>query len=242
MNKMKIEIWSDIACPYCYIGKRKLEQALDQFPNRDNIELVWHSYELDPEISAADSCKPYYSYMAKRFGSTVEQIQKSNKKVTQLAKEVGLDYNFDQLIVANTSKALRMVKLAALCNLATEMEEVLFKAYFTEGRNIGNNDTLIELGTEIGLDKNSIIDLLNSDKFAADIKADIEYSENELKLEYIPFYLINNKHIVQGSIPTEDYLSILQKAYTEWEKEGISTTRNDSIKGQSCSIDGHCSI
>lgn len=239
---MKIEIWSDIACPYCYIGKRKLEQALDQFPNRDNIELVWHSYELDPSITAADSCKAYYSYMANRFGSSVEQVQKSNAKVTMLAKEVGLTYNFDQLIVANTSKALRMVKLAALNNLATEMEEVLFKAYFTDGKNIGDNDTLVELGSQIGLDKGAITELLNGDRFVADIKTDIEYSENELKLEYIPFYLFNNKHIIQGSIPVEDYLNILQKAYSEWEQEGVSSTRNDSIKGQSCSIDGHCSL
>lgn len=242
MDKMKIEIWSDIACPYCYIGKRKLEKALEQFPHRDDIELVWHSYELDPDLTAAESCKPYSAYMMKRFDYTEEQVQKLNAKITKLAKEVELDYNFDQLIVANTSKALRMVKLAALSNLATEMEEVLFKAYFVDGKNIGSNDTLVELGTQIGLEKSAIIELLNSDRFAADIKSNIEYSENELNLEYIPFYLFNNKHVVQGSIAIENYLNILQKAYNEWKTEGVSSTRNDAIKGQSCSIDGHCSL
>lgn len=239
---MKIEIWSDIACPYCYIGKRKLEKALEQFPHRDDVELVWHSYELDPELTAADSCKPYNAYMHKRFGYTEEQAQKSNAKLVRLAKEVELNYNFDHLIVANTSKALRMVKLAALSNLATEMEEVLFKAYFIDGKNIGSNDILIELGTQVGLEESAIIELLNGDRFAADIKSDIEYSESELNLEYIPFYLFNNKHVVQGSIAIDNYLDILQKSYNEWKAEGVSSTRNKAIKGQSCSIDGHCSI
>lgn len=242
MNKMKIDIWSDIACPYCYIGKRKLELALDQFPDRNNIELVWHSYELDPSLTAEDSVRPYYSYMTKRLGLSEEQARKSNAKISQLAAEVGLTYNFDTIVVANTSKALRMVKLAALNNLATEMEEAAFKAYFTDGKNIYDNNVLTELGIGIGLDKAAITELLNSDKFAEEVKSDIEYSDDELNLEYIPFYIFNNKHVVQGSLPVKNYLEILQKAYSEWKKEGVSTSRNESISGQSCSIDGHCSI
>lgn len=243
MDKMKIEIWSDIACPYCYIGKRKLEKALEQFPHHNNIELIWHSYELNPDIKKSDANTPYYSYIAGHFGISEEQARKSNNKISALANEVGLRYDFDNLVVANTSKALRLVKLAALDNLATEMEEALFKAYFTDGKNIGDDNVLIELGTQIGMDSEPIKELLHSDHYIADIKSDIEYSENELNLEYIPFYLFNNKHIVQGSIPVEDYLNILQKSYAEWEKEGVSSTRSkDEIKGQSCSIDGHCSL
>lgn len=242
MEKMKIDIWSDIACPYCYIGKRKIEQALNQFPHRDKIELVWHSYELDPTLTESDSSKPYYSYITKRLGITEEQSRKSNAQINKMGQEVGIQYNFDSIVVANTSKALRMVKLAALDNLATEMEEALFKAYFTDGENIGDNNILTRIGSSIGLDSKAITALLNSDEFASDVQSEIEYADNELNLEYIPFYLFNNKHIVQGSLPVENYLDILHKSYTEWEAEGVSTSRNDSIKGQSCSIDGHCSI
>lgn len=240
MKKMKIEVWSDIACPYCYIGKRKLEAALDLFPHKDNVELVWHSYELSPDLPKTALSQPYYSYFAENFKMTGQEAIDTNAKVARLAKEVGLDYNFDKLVVANTSDALRLVKLAKEFDLATEAEEVLFDAYFITGKDISDRTTLIALGTKIGLSEQAIVQMLDSDRFVADIKADMQYSEQELKLEYIPFYLFNGKHVVQGSIPSEDYLSILVKSYSEWEKDGVSTKVEDMISGQSCSIDGVC--
>lgn len=241
MDKMKIEIWSDIACPYCYIGKRKLEMALDQFPNKDNVELVWHSYELDPNLPKEALESKIYGYFSMKYGVSVNEAHEAMKKTAALAKEVGLDYDFDNLVVANTSDALRLVKLAKESGLATETEEVLFDAYFVKGKDVSDRSTLIELGTAIGLDKERIISLLDSDKYLAEIKKDIEYSENELNLEYIPFYLFNNKEIVEGSIAVEKYLDILNKSYAEWEQNGVSTGRGEIISGQSCSIDGVCS-
>lgn len=241
MDKMKIEIWSDIACPYCYIGKRKLEMALDQFPNKDNVELVWHSYELDPNLPKEALESKIYGYFSMKYGMSVNEAHEAMKKTAVLAKEVGLDYDFDNLVVANTSDALRLVKLAKESGLATETEEVLFDAYFVKGKDVSDRSTLIELGTAIGLDKERIISLLDSDKYLAEIKKDIEYSENELNLEYIPFYLFNNKEIVEGSIAVEKYLDILNKSYAEWEQNGVSTGRGEIISGQSCSIDGVCS-
>ncbi|WP_165040304.1 DsbA family protein [Dysgonomonas sp. ZJ709] len=241
MDKMKIEIWSDIACPYCYIGKRKLEKALAQFPHKDKVELVWHSYELNPELPKKALDKTFYQYFAETHNTTEAAIKEDHIELIKLAKEVGLDYNFDQLVVANTSDALRLIKLAKESGLATEAEEVLFKAYFVDSEDISDRSVLIELGVEVGLSQDQIIKMLDSDKYINDIKKDIEYSENELNLEYIPFYLFNNKHIVQGSIASEEYLKVLKKSYDEWEQNGVSNERGDIISGQSCSIDGVCS-
>lgn len=241
MSKMKIEIWSDIACPYCYIGKRKLERALEQFPHRENVKLVWHSYELDPDLPKKAISQSIYSYFAKKYGMTENEARETQSNVAKLAKEVGLNYDFDNLVVANTSDALRLVKLADESNLATEAEEVLFDAYFVKGLDISDYKVLVQLGVQIGLKEDDILRMLDSDKYLTDIKKDIDFSENELNLEYIPFYLFNNKQIVQGSIPSEEYLKVLNEAYSEWKKNGVSSERGDIISGQSCSIDGVCS-
>ena len=159
-----------------------------------------------------------------------------------MAKGVGLDYDFDNLVVVSTSDALRLVKLAKVSGLGTEAEEVLFDAYFVKGQNISDPAVLVQLGTSIGLQETEILAMLDSDKYLSEIKKDIEYSENELGLEYIPFYLFNNKQVVQGSIPVEDYLKVLNEAYAEWEGSGVSSEKGEVISGQSCSIDGVCSL
>lgn len=241
MSKMKIEIWSDIACPYCYIGKRKLDKALDQFSHSKNIELIWHSYELDPQLPKKATSQSIYSYFAKTHNMSEEEARSTQAKVAALAKEEGLNYNFDKLIVANTSDALRLVKLANESGLATQTEEALFDAYFVKGLDISDRAVLVELGTKIGLKNDAISETLDSDKYLADIKKDVEYSENELNLEYIPFYIFNGKQVVQGSIASDDYLKVLNEAYAEWEQNGEASQRGDIISGQSCSIDGVCS-
>jgi protein disulfide-isomerase len=241
MSKMKIEIWSDIACPYCYIGKRKLEKALEQFPHSENVELVWHSYELNPELPGKATDQSIYSYFAKKYEIAEAEAREIQARAAKQAKEVGLDYDFDKLIVANTSDALRMVKLANESNSATEAEEVLFDAYFVKGLDISDRNVLVRLGTDIGLKEPDISAMLDSDKYLADIKNDVEYSENQLNLEYIPFYVFNNKQIVQGSILSKEYLRVLEEAYKEWQESGVSPERGDIITGQSCSIDGVCS-
>lgn len=242
MEKMKIEIWSDIACPYCYIGKRKLEMALAKFPNKDNVELVWYSYELDPSLPKDSLAKSHYAYLAGQKGIKQAEAKEISDKIAAQAKEVGLKFNFEKLIVTNTSDALRLVKLAKRHNLATEMEEALFKAHFTDGENVSDKSVLIRLGSQVGLKEKQITNMLSGNLFVADIQKDIDYSENKLNMEYIPFYLFNNKHIVQGSISVDDYLEVLNKAYAEWEQDGVASEQEEAISGQACSIDGNCSI
>ena len=225
MSKIKVEIWSDIACPYCYIGKRKFEKALEQFPRANDVEVIWHSYELNPDLPKGTHSE---------IGKNAHYNSNSNKKLQALAAEVGLEYNLDKLVYANTSDALRLVKLAKEKGLATEAEEVLFKAYFTDGKNVSSRQMLIEAGTSIGLDKAEIEELLDSERFLQEIKDDIAYSENVLNLEYIPFYQIDGKVTIEGSLAIDEYVKALEAA----------VSGNDdatSFSGQSCSIDGVCS-
>lgn len=239
---MKIDIWSDIACPYCYIGKRKLEKALSQFPHAKEVELVWHSYELNPSLPKTSIGKTMWQYMAEQHGNTEVVERKNCEKLIALAKEVGLDYNFDTLIVTNTSDALRLIKLAKKHNLADQAEEILFKAYFVDGLNISSKPTLMSLGKKIGLQEDDIQALFSSNEFLSEINEDIRYSEDDLELEYIPFYLFNNKDVIQGSLSVEEYLSVLEKSYKDWKVNGVSFQKGDRINGQACSIDGVCSI
>ncbi len=239
---MKIEIWSDIACPYCYIGKRKLENALSKFPYANEIELEWHSYELNPALPKKAERVSYYTYIANLHGNTEAEAREDLKELEELAKSVGLTYNFENLIVANTSDALRLVKLAKKSNLADQTEEVLFRAYFTDGEDISDRSTLINLGKEVGLAESDITVLLDSDEFLSDIESDIRHSEDDLDLEYIPFYLFNNKDVIQGSLADEEYLAVLDKAYQDWKANGVSIEKGDRLKGRACSADGVCSL
>lgn len=243
MKKMTVEIWSDIACPYCYIGKRKFEKALAQFEHRDEIKLEWHSYELNPDLPKKALDMSFAEYFSKENGASAEDVKAFCLKLTSLAKEQGLDFNFDNLIVANTSDALRLVKLANESGLADEAEEALFDAYFVKSKDISDRAILVELGVKIGLNEASIVKMLDSDKYLEQIEKDIDYSENGLNLEYIPFYYFNNKDIIQGSMEIEDYIDMLNKAYTEWKEHGVGQGDGEKRSGgRSCSADGVCSL
>lgn len=241
---MRIDIWSDIACPFCYIGKRKMEKALAQFPYSNDIKLVWHSYELNPDLPKGKYGKSYYEYLAEAKGVSLEEAENDFSDVMVLAKEEGLDFNPDKIIITNTSDALRLVKLANKYDLATEAEEELFNAYFVEGKDVSDKSVLINLGVKIGVPQGDITRCLDSFEYFEEVKNDTIRSEEEHNLEYIPFYLLNNKFIIQGSITSEEYLEVLNKSYNDWKSNGESKGDNkeNTLRGKSCSIDGTCSI
>lgn len=234
-NKMQIAIWSDIACPYCYIGKRKLEMALKEFPHSDQIELKWYSYELDPTLEKRDNNINYYEHIAQKYNKPIENVKKSNEKLVNLAKEVGLDFNFNKVIVTNTLDALRMVKLADKQGLATEMEEVLFRSYFTEGLCISDYKVLINLGKEIGLEEKTIEKMLNSEDFKEKILFDKERAEKRFKLNFIPFYKMGN-FFIEGSIEIPNYLKTIAIAFQSWLSDDLS--EGGKISGEACAADG----
>lgn len=240
---MKIEIWSDIACPYCYIGKKKLQKALEQFPHRDKVLLEYHCYELNPDLPKKALGKSFFEYFAEAHQMTLDEVKANCRHIAKLGEEVGLNFNFEKLVVANTSDALRLEKLAQSKGLTDKIGYILYEAYFANGEDVSDRSVLIRLGTRMGLPEADIVKMLDSDAYLVEIEKDIDYSENGLNLEYIPFYLFNNKHIVQGSISVEEYAEVLKKSYAEWEKSGVAdkVDNGDIISGQSCSIDGVCS-
>lgn len=239
---MKIEIWSDIACPYCYIGKRRLENALQKFPYSEEVDIIWHSYELSPDLPATPSDKSIFEHIASQHNISVEEQKMNMQKIATLAKSVGLDFNFDTVVVANTSRALRLVKLAHQHKLANEAEEALFEAYFTLGKDISDTQVLLNIGEKIGLLSNEIQNMLNSDQYESEVKEDICYSEEELDLQYIPFYRIDEKFVIQGSLTEEEYSDILERAYNAAKENNTSSDTINPMNGKACSIDGTCEI
>jgi predicted DsbA family dithiol-disulfide isomerase len=210
---MKIEIWSDVMCPFCYIGKRKFEAALEQFENKANVEVVWKSFQLNPDMKT-DPAKNITEYLAEIKGWSIQQAKEMNAHVTNMAKEVGLHYDFDKAIVANSFDAHRLIQLAKKHGKGDEAEEQLFKAYFTEGKNTDDHSTLIEIGIYIGLNEIEVKQVLASDQFADDVRKDIIEAQ-QIGVRGVPFFVVDRKYGVSGAQPTEVFLETLTKAWAE---------------------------
>jgi len=206
---MKIEIWSDIMCPFCYIGKRQLETALAEFPNGE-FEIEWKSFQLDPTITP-QSGKDVYTFLAERKGISVEQSIEMHKGVVERAKSVGLDYNFDKAIISNSLTAHRIIHLAKTKNLGDEMEEIFFKAYFTEGKDLNDARTLVELGSKAGLDSKEVQEIIeNENLYLNDVKSDIREAQ-EIGVQGVPFFVFDRKYAVSGAQPVEAFVNTIRE-------------------------------
>jgi protein disulfide-isomerase len=214
-NTFKIEIWSDILCPFCYIGKRKLEKALETFEGKEFLEIDWRSYQLDPDAKSQPNTD-VYDYLAKRKGQTRDWSVKMHEQVANTAKQEGLEYNFEKSIIANSYDAHRLIHLAKKYKLGDQAEETIFKAYFTEGKDIANKTTLIAIGKEIGLKEEEINEVLNSDKYGAEVRADIEEAQN-IGVRGVPFFVMDRAYAVSGAQPVEVFTETLEKTFEGWK-------------------------
>lgn len=212
-TKMKVEIWSDIMCPFCYIGKRKFEQALEQFDGKDKVEIIWKSFQLSPNL-VTDTTTNINEYLAVHKGISLAQAQQMNAQVSQMAKQVGLDYNLDQSVVANSFDAHRFSHYALSKGKQDAAEEKLFQAYFTEGKNMDDKITLMEIGTEIGLDANEIEKTLNSEMYRDAVIEDIKEAE-AIGVQGVPFFVFDRKYAVSGAQDTAVFLNTLQQTLNE---------------------------
>lgn len=211
---MKIEIWSDIMCPFCYIGKRHFEAALKQFPQANEVEIEWKSFQLDPTIPKMDERVDVYQYLADKKGMSLEQSKAMHENVIQMAKNAGLDYNFDIAVVGNSKDAHRLIQFAKTKELGDQAEEALFKAYFTDGKNMADMKDLIEIGTSIGLDSNELTSILESDAFAYEMMQDVQEAQN-IGVQGVPFFVFDRKYAVSGAQPVEAFLQTLEKVQSE---------------------------
>lgn len=236
-NKMKVEIWSDIMCPFCYIGKRKFETALSQFSHASDVEIVWKSFLLSPDMKTAPE-KNIHQFLSEHKDISIEQARNLNNQVALSARQNGLVYNLDKTIPANSFNAHRLSHLAKQHGLQDKAEEILFKAYFTDGKNIDDIPTLIQLGTEIGLDADKVKTALENNSYTDDVRQDI-YKARQIGVRGVPFFLFNNKLAVTGAQDSSVFLNTLEKALSEWKKENPQRII-ETVEGQFCDTDGEC--
>ena len=235
---MKVEIWSDVMCPFCYIGKRRFEKALEQFPARGGIDVVWKSFQLNPGMKTEPG-KNINQYLSEVKGWSLAQANQANNYVTNMAKEIGLTYDFDKAVVANSFDAHRLIQLAKASGKGDSMEELLFKGYFTEGKNIADHDTLFELAITIGLDPDAVKKVLNSNEYSDAVERDI-FEAQQIGVRGVPYFVLNDRYAVSGAQATETFLGALNKAWGEWEKErpALQDLTNDTAVV--CTPDGEC--
>lgn len=225
---MKVEIWSDFVCPFCYIGKRRFEQALAKFSHKNHVEVIYRSFELDPH-AARDSKHDTHEMLAAKYGMSYEQAQAMTNNVAQQAAEVGLAFHFNTAIQTNTFDAHRLMYFAASHEKMHEMTERLLQAHFTDSEHIGNHETLTALAKEIGLDPNETANMLAGEQYAEEVRKD-EQEARTIGVRGVPFFVINRKYAISGAQPSEVFLSALEKA---WSEEQPLTILHDSA-GDGC--------
>lgn len=212
-GKMKVEIWSDVLCPFCYIGKREFENALARFPAREHVEVEWKSFQLDP--SAPERAEgDMFDMLARERGGTREQAKAMVGGVVERARSLGLDYRMEQAVMVNSYDAHRLIQLAKSRGLGDAMEERLFKGYFTEGADLSDHATLQRLGEKVGLPAQDVAALWAGDAFGDAVRADGSEGRR-IGLRGVPFFVIVGKYAVSGAQADAHFLGALQQAWGE---------------------------
>lgn len=230
---LKIDIWSDVMCPFCYIGKRKFEMALDKFEHKNQVEVEWHSFQLDADLKPQPGVS-VYDYLAKRKNISREQSVQMHQQVTDMAASVGLKYHFDKAVIANSFDAHRLLQLAKTKGLGDKVEEELFRAYFCEGKNTGEKAVLVELGAAAGLNEKEVEKMLEGNTFSQEVKQD-EQRSREIGVRGVPFFLLENKYVISGAQDSTIFLQALTQVYHEKNQ-----LKDFKVDGNTCTTDGNC--
>ncbi len=214
---MQVKIWSDVRCPFCYIGKKKFEAALEKFPQKDQIEVVWKSFQLDPTLKT-DTSLSTLDYFIKTKGVSEEQARQMFSGATQMAKESGINFNLEESIPANSFMAHRLIQLAKSKSLGNQIEEALFKAHFEEAKNIDNIKVLLQVATSIGMNAEEAETMLEADDFAYEVRQD-EMEGLNIGVRGVPFFVFDDKYAVSGAQSSEVFLQNLEKSWEEYQKK-----------------------
>lgn len=210
---MKIEIWSDVVCPWCAIGKRRFDNALAQFANRDEVQVVYRSFELDPD-APAERAEPLDEYLASKYGVSVAQAAGMHASMAQAAAAEGLDFHFDTARGGNTFDAHRLLHLAADSGLQLQMKDRLLRAYFTEGQPVGDRETLVRLAVEVGIDEPTARTTMESGAYGDAVRAD-EAEARALGINGVPFFVLDRTYGISGAQPADALLQVLEQVFTE---------------------------
>jgi predicted DsbA family dithiol-disulfide isomerase len=234
---MKVEIWSDVVCPWCYVGKRRFETALASFEHPDEVEVIWRSFELDPaapRLREGDASER----LARKYGMSREQAAAAHARLVAVGAGEGLTFRFDQSKHGNTFDAHRLLHLAADRGRQDAVKERLLAAYFSEGEPIGDPDTLVRLATEAGLDADEVQAVLAGDTYTEGVRFD-EREASDLGISGVPFFVFDRKFAVSGAQPADQLLDVLNRAWTKAHPltmvEGV-TGDETSCEGDSCAV------
>jgi predicted DsbA family dithiol-disulfide isomerase len=213
MPKLTVDVWSDVVCPWCYIGKRRFEAALEGFEHRDDVTVLWHSFELDPEAPPVAEGRSA-ERLAAKYGMSVEEASARQAEITALAAQDGLTYDLAESRGGNTFDAHRLIHLAAEHGLGDAVMERLMNAYFSEREAIGDPDTLQRLAVGAGLPADEVREVLEGDRYADAVRAD-ERAATQIGIRGVPFFVLGRKYGVSGAQPSEALLQALQQAWDE---------------------------
>jgi predicted DsbA family dithiol-disulfide isomerase len=244
VQRMKVQIWSDVVCPWCYIGKRRFESALERFEHGDQVEVEYRSFQLDPFAEKGQDGS-LDERLASKYGVDLDRARAMNARVTQTAAGEGLAYRLDIARPGNTFDVHRLIHLAAAEGRQAEMKERALAAYFTEGRPIDDTDTLVELAAEVGLDAGRARQVLEGDEFAAEVRAD-EREAGELGITGVPFFVLDRRYGVSGAQPAEVMTRALEQAWREAHPITVvaapARPAEDAAEGADACDDGSCAI
>jgi predicted DsbA family dithiol-disulfide isomerase len=230
-NAVHVEIWSDIACPWCYIGKRRFEAALAGFDHRDDVRVTWRSFELDPG-APLERPGDRAVHLAAKYGSSVEQAQGMQQQMTDVAATEGLEFRFDIARDGNTFDSHRLLHLAEAHGVQDALKERLMRAYLGEGELMSDREALERLAVETGLPADEVRDVLTTDRYAADVRED-ERTASSLGISAVPFFVVDRAMGASGAHPPEVLGDLLRRAW-EASRPAVSVV----AEGESCGIDG----
>lgn len=237
MKRLSIDIWSDIACPWCYVGKRRLESALARFPQRDQVAIRWHAFELDPGAPKVGEAKQSHAAeLARKYGTSVQQAETMIGRVVDVARAEGLDFRFDKLRTGNTFDAHRLVRFAETRGAAMQaaMTERLMRAYLSEGATLGDPETLVGLAVDIGLDGDEVRTMLADGSFGSDVRAD-EQRAQASGITGVPCFVLDWKYGITGAQSAEVMLKAIEQA---WAELPPIATEPQATAGATCGPDG----
>jgi predicted DsbA family dithiol-disulfide isomerase len=232
MKKMKIEIWSDVVCPFCYIGKRRFEKSLEKSAIKDSIEIEWKSFQLNPKM-LTDTSISINEFLAKYKGMPLDQAKALNAQVTQMAKQEGLVYNFDKCIVANSFKAHVLIHFAKKYGQQEAVEELLFQSYFTDGNNIDDIEVLKGIAKKVGVDATAYEQAVLEGALNDEVKLDIHEAQ-QIGMQGVPFFVYDRKYAVSGAQPVELFIQTLDKSFAEWQTTNSQIQIQNNTDGSSC--------
>jgi predicted DsbA family dithiol-disulfide isomerase len=232
---MKVEIWSDVVCPWCYVGKRRFETALAQFEHRADVEVHWRAFELDPEAPAIHEGDPVQRLVDK-YGMSRAQALAGEARLTGMAAAEGLEFHLDTTRGGNTFDAHRLLHLAAEKGIQDTVKERFMRGYFTENEPVGDHETLTRLAVDAGLDEVDVKGVLTSDQYAAEVVAD-EQQAAAYGISGVPFFVVDGKYGVSGAQPAEVLLQTLRTAYAEAHPlTMVAAASDDTCEGDSCAV------